>query len=129
IGDAYMVVGGLPVPRADHAEAVMEMAIAMQVAIAQFTREDGLPLQLRIGINTGTVVAGVIGIRKFSYDLWGDAVNVASRMQSQGTPGKIQVTEATYQRLQQRYDFEQVGQVLVKGRGYMTTYQFMGRRV
>lgn len=128
IGDAYMVVGGLPVPRPDHAEAVMEMAIAMQEAIRQFSRQDDLPLQLRIGINTGTVVAGVIGIRKFSYDLWGDAVNIASRMESQGAPGKIQVTEATYQRLRQRYDFERVGQVLVKGRGYMTMYQFVGQK-
>lgn len=129
IGDAYMVVGGLPVPRPDHAEAVMEMAIAMQQAAAQVARQDGLPLQLRIGINTGTVVAGVIGIRKFSYDLWGDAVNIASRMESQGMPGKIQVTEVTYQRLRQRYDFEQVGQVLVKGRGHMTMYQFVERRL
>lgn len=125
IGDAYMVVGGLPLTRPDHAEAVMEMAIAMQSAIARFSRHDGQPLQIRIGINTGTVVAGVIGIRKFSYDLWGDAVNIASRMEAQGAPGKIQITEATYQRLRHRYAFEEVGQVLVKGRGYMTTYQYV----
>ncbi|HEY9764711.1 MAG TPA: adenylate/guanylate cyclase domain-containing protein [Trichocoleus sp.] len=125
IGDAYMAVGGLPLTRADHAEAVMEMAIAMQSTVERFPRHDGQPLQLRIGINTGTVVAGVIGIRKFSYDLWGDAVNVASRMEAQGTPGKIQITEATYQRLRHRYVFEEAGQVLVKGRGYMTTYQYV----
>ena len=128
IGDAYMVVGGAPIPNSDHTEAVMEMAIAMQKEIQCFTREDGEPLQLRIGINTGAVVAGVIGIKKFSYDLWGDAVNVASRMESQGVAGKIQVTEATCQRLRHKYDFEQVGQVLIKGKGQMNTYHFLGRK-
>ncbi len=126
IGDAYMVVGGLPLPRADHAEAVMEMALAMQDEATRMARADGQVFQLRIGINTGPVVAGVIGIKKFSYDLWGDAVNIASRMESQGTPGRIQVTEATHQRLKHRYDFEQVGQVMVKGHGYLTTYQYVG---
>ena len=128
IGDAYMVVGGAPIPNSDHAEAVMEMAIAMQKEIQCFTRENGEPLQLRIGINTGAVVAGVIGIKKFSYDLWGDAVNVASRMESQGVAGKIQVTEATCQHLRHKYDFEQVGQVLIKGKGLMTTYHLRGRK-
>jgi len=128
IGDAYMVVGGLPITRNDHAEAVMEMAIAMQAAIQRFSRHDQRPLQLRIGINTGPVVAGVIGIQKFSYDLWGDAVNIASRMEAQGEPGMIQVTEATYQRLRSHYHFEPMGQVLVKGRGYMTTYRYVARQ-
>jgi class 3 adenylate cyclase len=126
IGDAYMVVGGLPLPRPDHAEAIMEMALAMQEAATHITRNDGQKFQLRIGINTGPVVAGVIGIKKFSYDLWGDAVNIASRMESQGVPGKIQITEATYQRLRHRYTFEEVGQVMVKGHGYLTTYQYNG---
>lgn len=128
IGDAYMVVGGLPVPCSDHAQAVMEMALEMQTAIQQFTRQDGTPLQLRIGVNTGTVVAGVIGIQKFSYDLWGDTVNVASRMEAQGVPGKIQVTETTYNRLKDRYEFESGGQVLIKGKGYMSAYHLVGRR-
>ena len=128
IGDAYMVVGGLPIARPDHAEAVMEMAIAMQATAKTFSRHDDKPFQLRIGINTGTVVAGVIGIRKFSYDLWGDAVNIASRMQSQGAPGQIQVTEETYRYLSDRFHFEQMGEVLVKGRGYITTYRYRGRR-
>lgn len=128
IGDAYMVVGGLPIARPDHAEAVMEMAIAMQATAKTFSRHDDKPFQLRIGINTGTVVAGVIGIRKFSYDLWGDAVNIASRMQSQGAPGQIQVTEETYRYLRDRFHFEQMGEVLVKGRGYITTYRYRGRR-
>jgi adenylate cyclase len=126
IGDAYMVVGGMPLPCPDHAEAVMEMALAMQEAATHITRNDGQEFQLRIGINTGPVVAGVIGIKKFSYDLWGNAVNIASRMESQGIPGKIQITEATYQRLRHRYAFEQVDQVLVKGHGYLTTYQYVG---
>ncbi|MBD2231754.1 adenylate/guanylate cyclase domain-containing protein [Phormidium tenue] len=126
IGDAYMVVGGLPLPRSDHAEAIMEMALAMQEAAAHITRNDGQKFELRIGINTGPVVAGVIGIKKFSYDLWGDAVNIASRMESHGVPGKIQITEATYQHLKHRYTFEEVGQVMVKGHGYLTTYQYSG---
>lgn len=128
IGDAYMVVGGLPVPMENHVEAVMDMAIAMQATADRLARADGQTLQLRIGINTGAVVAGVIGIKKFSYDLWGDAVNIASRMESQGTPGKIQVTEATYQRVKHRYEFYESRQVMVKGHGYLTTYQCVGRR-
>lgn len=126
IGDAYMVVGGLPLPRLDHAETIMEMALAMQEVADHITRNDGQKFQLRIGINTGPVVAGVIGIKKFSYDLWGDAVNIASRMESQGVPGKIQITEATYRRLQHRYAFEEIGEVMVKGHGYLTTYQYIG---
>lgn len=122
IGDAYMVVGGLPVPRADHADAVMQMALAMLEVTQRIQRQDGAPFELRIGINTGTVVAGVIGIKKFSYDLWGDAVNIASRMEAQGAPGKIQVTEATYRRLCHQYKFVKVGEILVKGHGPMTTY-------
>lgn len=128
IGDAYMVVGGLPLPSQDHAEAVMEMALAMQATAEHIARTDGQDFQLRIGINTGAVVAGVIGIKKFSYDLWGDAVNIASRMESQGYPGKIQVTEETYKRVKHLYHFESVGQVLVKGRGYLNTYHYAGRR-
>ena len=122
IGDAYMVVGGLPVPRADHAAAIAAMALDMQVAIAQFQDDRGQPFRLRIGINTGPIVSGVIGIKKFSYDLWGDAVNIASRMESQGIPGKIQVTEATYSCLQDQYQFEKRGTLEVKGRGSLTTY-------
>ncbi|MFH7244434.1 MAG: adenylate/guanylate cyclase domain-containing protein [Spirulina sp.] len=128
IGDAYMVVGGLPLPSHDHAEAVMEMALAMQATADHIARTDGQDFQLRIGINTGAVVAGVIGIKKFSYDLWGDAVNIASRMESQGYPGRIQVTEETYKRVKHLYHFESVGRVLVKGRGYLNTYQYASRR-
>lgn len=128
IGDAYMVVGGLPAHREDHAEAVADMALAMQQAIACFLRDNREPFKLRIGVNTGPVVAGVIGLKKFAYDLWGDTVNIASRMESQGIPGQIQVTEATYQRLHDRYQFECRGEIDVKGRGPMTTYWLVGKR-
>ena len=123
IGDAYMVVGGLPTARPDHAEAIAEMALAMQREILNFKRgDDGTAFQLRIGINTGSVVAGVIGIRKFIYDLWGDAVNLASRMESHGLAGSIQVTEVTYELLKDKYTFWHRGKVLIKGRGEMETY-------
>ncbi|HEY9729912.1 MAG TPA: adenylate/guanylate cyclase domain-containing protein [Chroococcales cyanobacterium] len=128
IGDAYMVAGGLPMPRSDHAEAVAEMALDMQREIARFRREDGKPFRLRIGINTGSVVAGVIGIKKFIYDLWGDAVNVASRMESQGSAGRIQVTAVTYERLKGKYWFEERGVIDIKGKGEMTTYWLTGKK-
>jgi adenylate cyclase len=121
IGDAYMVAGGLPDPRPDHAEAVADMALAMQVEIARHTDPSGQPLAVRIGIDTGLVEAGVIGTSKFSYDLWGDTVNTASRMESHGIAGCIQVTERTYQRLRDSYRFEPRGQIPVRGLGAMTT--------
>ena len=129
IGDNYMVAGGLPIPRADHAEAIADMALAMQEAITgpEFQLEDLPPLSLRIGINTGPVIAGVIGKKKFIYDLWGDAVNTASRMESHSLPGRIQVTEATYQRLQPNYLLEKRGSFPVKGKGEMVTYWLIGR--
>lgn len=126
IGDAYMVAAGLPIPRADHAEAIADMALAMQTAIERFRTEFGENIQIRIGINTGVVVAGVIGTKKFIYDLWGDAVNVASRMESSGQPGSIQVTEATYERLKDKYVFQKRGAIKVKGKGEMVTYWLVG---
>ncbi|HLO46967.1 MAG TPA: adenylate/guanylate cyclase domain-containing protein [Kamptonema sp.] len=129
IGDAYMVAGGLPVPMEDHANAVAQMALAMQGAIARFQAEKGEPFQIRIGINTGAVVAGVIGIKKFIYDLWGNTVNVASRMESQGMPGRIQVTTTTYERLKDKYLFEERGAIAIKGKGEMNTYWLLGKKV
>ena len=129
IGDAYMVVGGLPVPQSNHAIAIAEMALDMQTAIAQFSKETGQIFKMRIGINTGPVVAGVIGTKKFIYDLWGNTVNIASRMESHGLPGEIQVTESTYKHLCDRYLFEERGEIEVKGKGKMLTYWLTGRLV
>lgn len=133
IGDAYMVVGGLPTPRDDHAEAIADMALDMLKAIDNFNLNANFPelsgnLSMRIGINTGAVVAGVIGLNKFIYDLWGDTVNIASRMESQGIAGCIQVTEATYLRLKQKYQLEERGAIAVKGRGEMLTFWLKGRK-
>ncbi|HEY9615232.1 MAG TPA: adenylate/guanylate cyclase domain-containing protein, partial [Microcoleaceae cyanobacterium] len=128
IGDAYMVVGGLPQPRSDHAAAIAEMALDMQAAMQQFRTYEGNPISVRVGINTGAVVAGVIGKKKFIYDLWGDAVNMASRMESHGIAGGIQVTESTYQLLKDHYWFEARGSIQVKGRGQMQTYFLLDRR-
>jgi guanylate cyclase len=128
IGDAYMAAAGLPSPRPDHAEAIAEMALEMRDGIAALAGPDGVPLQMRIGINTGPVVAGVIGRRKFIYDLWGDAVNLASRMESHGVAGRIHVSEQTYQRLKDRYLFEPRGTVNIKGKGELHTWLLTGRR-
>jgi class 3 adenylate cyclase len=127
IGDAYMVAGGLPTPRPDHAEAIADMALAMQVEVARRADPSGQPLQVRIGIDTGPVEAGVIGTAKFSYDLWGDTVNTASRMESHGIAGSIQVTERTYQRLRDGYRFQRRGPIPVRGMGEMVTYLLVGR--
>ena len=128
IGDAYMVVGGLPTPREDHGEAIALLALEMQAALTQFNLKIGESFQLRIGIHSGSVVAGIIGISKFSYDLWGDTVNVASRMESNGSSGKIQVTAATYERLKDMFVFEERGMVEVKGKGQMLTYWLLEKR-
>jgi len=128
IGDAYMVAAGLPVPIADHAEAIADMALAMQTIITHFEMERGENFKIRIGINTGSVIAGVIGVKKFIYDLWGDAVNVASRMESSGEPGQIQVTQATYNRLKEQFVLQPRGLVSVKGKGEMPTYWLKSRR-
>ena len=127
IGDAYMVASGVPDPRPDHAHVLANLALDMVAA----TRTDGtvgdLDLVLRIGINSGPVVAGVIGRKRFLYDLWGDAVNTASRMESQGTPDRIQITRATYDLIKDDFECEYRGTVPVKGKGEMETWYLVGR--
>lgn len=128
IGDAYMVAGGLPVPSDNHAEAIAEMALDMKQVIHQFCRDTGEPFQVRVGINTGPVVAGVIGTKKFIYDLWGDTVNIASRMESHGMAGHIQITASTYEKLKDKYKLEARGLIPIKGRGEIMTYWLTGRK-
>ncbi len=128
IGDAYLVAGGVPVPTPDHAVAVAEMALDMREAVHRFNERRGTSLSIRIGINSGPVVAGVIGTRKYVFDLWGDAVNTASRMESHGEPDRIQVSEATYRLLSERYDLVDRGLIAVKGKGQMRTYFLQGRK-
>lgn len=129
IGDAYVIVGGMPVPRQDHAEAVAEMALEMPDALARACAGRAImSLQLRIGIHTGSVIAGVIGRTKFIYDLWGDTVNTASRMESHGLPGSIQVSHETYARLREGYEFHDRGLVPIKSKGEMATYLLVGRK-
>jgi class 3 adenylate cyclase len=127
VGDAYMVASGLLTSRPDHAGAIADLALDMQSEMGRFRTHNGSPLDIRIGIDTGSVVAGVIGESKFSYDLWGDAVNTASRMQTHTSPGCIQVTEATYRRLEGRYILEARGTIEVKGKGKMKTYLLKGK--
>lgn len=127
IADAYLAVAGLPTPRPDHAEAVAELALSMQSAVARIDAGPLGPFSLRVGIHSGPVVAGVIGTTKFAYDLWGETVNLAAEMESYGLPGSIQVTAATYQRLRDKYLFEERGAFYVKNRGEIETYLLRGR--
>ena len=128
IGDAYMVAAGVPTPRADHARVMALMALDMREAMRSDDDVGHLGLELRIGINSGPVVAGVIGRKRFLYDLWGDAVNMASRMESQGTPGEIQVTQATYELLRDEFELEPRGTVSIKGKGDVETWYLVGRQ-
>ena len=128
IGDAYMVVGGLPMPRDDHAEAIAQMALGMQAKIAKLCADTGEKLAIRVGINSGPVVAGVIGVSKFTYDLWGDTVNVAARMEATGFAGRIQVTDVTYELLKDKYLCEKRGVIQVKGKGNMMTYWLLEKK-
>jgi class 3 adenylate cyclase len=127
VGDAYMVAAGVPVPRSDHAQAIAELALRIRDHVAT-TPIAGRTIELRIGIASGPVTAGIIGTHKFAYDLWGDTVNTASRMESSGIPGSIQMTRATYERIEDRFVCEPRGPVAVKGKDEMETYLLMSRR-
>jgi guanylate cyclase len=128
IGDCYMAAAGIPVPRPDHAQALALMALEMLDAVEAHGAVGDLGFALRIGINSGPVVAGVIGRKRFLYDLWGDAVNTASRMQTEGTPGCIQITRATYELLKDEFVCEPRGTIAVKGKGEMETWYLVSRR-
>jgi adenylate cyclase len=127
IGDAYMAAAGAPVPVPDHAARAAHMALDMLEALERFNEKTGYDLKVRIGIGTGAVVAGVIGKRKFLYDLWGDVVNTASRMESQGVAGRIQVTDSVRQRLTEPFTLEARGAIEVRGKGEMQTWFLNGR--
>ena len=128
IGDAYMVVSGLPEPRPDHAEALADFALEIRDALAGLVDPKGRPVAMRIGLASGPVVAGVVGARKFYYDVWGDAVNTASRMESTCEAGKIQVSAETHALLADRFAFEDRGLIEVRGKGPMHTWFLVGRR-
>ena len=127
VGDEYMVAAGVPTPRDDHAEAIAELALRIRDYMAS-SSFDGRSLEMRIGIHTGPVVAGIIGTHKFAYDLWGDTVNTASRMESTGIAGQIQVTPAMHEALTGNgYAFESRGTIDVKGKGQMNTWLLTGK--
>jgi guanylate cyclase len=128
IGDSYMVASGVPRLRSDHAHALAYMSLEMRDYVCSLPLVEGRPIQFRIGINSGPVVGGVIGQKKFVYDLWGDPVNIASRMESHGVAGKIQVAQATYELIQADFICEARGMIDVKGRGEMATWFLEGVR-
>jgi adenylate cyclase len=128
IGDCYMAAAGVPDPSPDHARRAALLALDMREAVATSAVGDGSGLELRIGINSGPVIAGVIGTKRFLYDLWGDAVNTASRMESQSTPGEIQISRATYELLKEEFVCRRRGTILVKGKGQMETWYLAGPR-
>lgn len=126
MGDSYMAACGIPLQRHDHAEAAALMALEMLQSLHKLNVESNNSLDIRIGMHCGPVVAGVIGVKKFIYDLWGDTVNIASRMESHGEPGKIHVSEAMYSKLKSKFSFEERGLIVIKGKGTMTTYFLKG---
>ena len=128
IGDGYVAAAGVPVQRSDHAEAAANMALAMLESLPRFTAKGCGPLQMRIGLHTGPVIAGVIGRRKFRYDIWGDTVNTASRMESHGESGRVHTSAAVRQALGEKFQFEPRGLISIKGKGTMETFFLVGRQ-
>jgi|SRR5450432_2647763 adenylate cyclase len=128
VGDAYVVAGGVPDYRADHASAIADLALVMQAQSREFAEKTGQPITIRIGINSGPVVAGVIGKKKYAYDLYGDTVNTAARMESSGVPGEIQVSTSAYELLKDAYKFTLRGELEIKGKGLMVTYLLNRRK-
>ena len=128
IGDAYMAVAGLPIPRPDHAALCAELALGMFEDLKAFNQENGKELDMRIGLNSGPVVAGVIGYTKFSYDLWGNTVNTASRMESTSKPGRVQVSPATYEAIKDQYILEDGGLMECKGLGEILTHLLVSKK-
>lgn len=126
VGDCYMVVAGAPLPRADHVEAAARLALAMQAEVRQLSEARGYPISFRIGIHTGPLAAGVIGEKRFLYDVWGDTVNTASRLESHGIPGAIQVSTAVMERLRDRFTLQRRGEVEIKGKGVLETFLLEG---
>jgi guanylate cyclase len=126
IGDNYMVAAGLPRRDPDHPAVLALLALEMKTCVEDLAAENGHPLAFRIGINAGPVIAGVVGRKKFQYDVWGDTVNIASRMENQGEPGKIQVTQAFYELVKDRFVLEPKGQVAIKGKGEMAAWFLIG---
>ncbi len=117
IGDCYMAASGVPAPRAEHAQAAVALALALGTALERFSLRFGRPLDFRAGVHSGPVSAGVIGLRKFAFDVWGDTVNTASRMESHGVPGRVQISGATYRRVREEFECEPRGEIEVKGKG------------
>jgi adenylate cyclase len=128
IGDGYMVASGAPVPRIDHAQAIALLGLEMCQEVAAMPALNGHKINIRVGVNSGPMVAGVIGKTKFHYDLWGDTVNTASRMESNGEPGRVQVTTQTYTLLKEEFDLELRGAIQIRGKGEMETWFVVGKK-
>ena len=128
VGDNYMVIGGVPVAVEDHVERMANMSLEMVAVVEEMQARLPIPFNMRVGMSCGPVVAGVIGTKRTIYDVWGDTVNMASRMESLGTPGRVHVSDAVFERLRGRYELEPRGRIEVKGKGMMPTYFLVSPR-